>query len=220
MTITLEQRNALIAKIAKVYLGSIFEYVAPNPEHDNALGIFRHSLYRSEVYFMTDSWSGQKGKLHVSMNVPKDSLGQDHLSYYRPEEKMCSINIADTKTPEQIASDIERRLLPDFLRLSRLNDERIAETEANIAERIHIGDSIAKEFPKLNYHNDITQDRGVHRKGKQDIGFDTYNVALWPNTHITIGYGGNIEIKVESLTLEEAKRILTTLELLKQFDRG
>jgi hypothetical protein len=61
-----------------------------------------------EALFLSNTW-GPKGMIHVAGWVP-DSI--DRQTVRIPQ--MASINISLTKTPQQMARDIERRLLPDY----------------------------------------------------------------------------------------------------------
>ncbi len=51
-----------------------------------------------------------KKKLHISGDFPKTEKGQ-----YVHYDQSPSINISDSKTPKQIARDIDKRLLPIYL---------------------------------------------------------------------------------------------------------
>lgn len=57
----------------------------------------------------------QRGQLNISASLP-DGL-RDHRPYYRDgTAPKTSINVSETKSPEQIANDIRRRLLPEHER--------------------------------------------------------------------------------------------------------
>lgn len=61
-----------------------------------------------EALFLSNTW-GPKNMLHISGWVP-DSIDRQSVSI----PQMASINISLTKTPQQMARDIERRLLPEY----------------------------------------------------------------------------------------------------------
>ena len=57
----------------------------------------------------------QRGQFHFSASVANDL--REHRPYHRQDEApKTSINASDTKTAERIATDIRRRLLPEYER--------------------------------------------------------------------------------------------------------
>ena len=84
-------------------------------------------------------YGSSKGRVEVSVAWPLRSDGRSYtLSSYRHDGKKTSITMSGDKTPEQMASDIQKRLLPDagFLykkaadALTRENDWREAKVAA------------------------------------------------------------------------------------------
>jgi hypothetical protein len=79
-------------------------------------------------FFVITGGYSYKGKVHVSPSYPqyisnehggKRSAGQrdfDHSLHY-PDTGFDGINISSSKTPEQIAKDIQRRFLPVYVPL-------------------------------------------------------------------------------------------------------
>ena len=63
----------------------------------------------SASVFISNTWGG-KHRIHLSGSFPQDV----HFSY---QELRPSITVADTATPERIAAEIKRRLLPEYLPL-------------------------------------------------------------------------------------------------------
>jgi hypothetical protein len=63
----------------------------------------------SQALFLSNTW-GPKGMLHVSGRTPDGIDHQTQVSI----GTLPSINISLTKTPEQMAKDISRRLLPEY----------------------------------------------------------------------------------------------------------
>jgi hypothetical protein len=63
----------------------------------------------STAIFVSNTWGG-KGRIHLSGSFPHDA----HFGY---QEQRPSITVADTATPERIAKEISRRLLPEYLPL-------------------------------------------------------------------------------------------------------
>lgn len=59
--------------------------------------------------FVSNTWGG-KGRIHLSGSFPHDV----RFSY---QEQRPTITVAETTTPERIAKEIQRRLLPEYLPL-------------------------------------------------------------------------------------------------------
>ena len=59
-------------------------------------------------------YGSSKGRVEVSVAWPLRSNGGSYtLSSYQHDNKKTSITVSGSKTPEQMASDIQKRLLPD-----------------------------------------------------------------------------------------------------------
>jgi len=79
----------------------------------------------SQALFLSNTW-GPKGMLHVSGWTPD---GIDHNTQVRVGQ-LPSINISLTKTSEQMAKDISRRLLPEYQQLlTKLFEQHRTDTE-------------------------------------------------------------------------------------------
>jgi hypothetical protein len=86
--------------------------IVPNPEEwPMGAHLVDHDLHAS-LYF-----NHHEGKIHVSSDLPKDAKGEIPYveGYGQFGKRMPSINTSFSKTPEQIAKDIERRLMPEYM---------------------------------------------------------------------------------------------------------
>jgi hypothetical protein len=84
------------------------------------------------LYAIANSY-GNKGKVTFSHNRPKFKKGAPWVDVYDATHNRIpapSINCTLTKSPEQMASDIARRMLADCERVDRLAREKIAQYEA------------------------------------------------------------------------------------------
>ncbi len=86
--------------------------------------------------------SSRDGRLHVSCSWPINDSGQENRPYFSsyatPPESAPEAGISATKTPKQIAADIERRFLPAFLPLW---DKQLAQNQqwAAVHQAQHAG---------------------------------------------------------------------------------
>lgn len=145
---------------------------------------------------------GLKGKMTISLSRPCYKGGwvevwEEHNKIHDP-----SINVSDTKSPEQIARDIERRLLADCEKVFKLVNERIAR-------------DVAYENKKLNNLKAVAEVAG------QEITYHYHNKEPYDNiylmglrgqrigrVHVTSYY---IEVKLDSMPLEKAKKLIDFL---------
>jgi hypothetical protein len=160
----------------------------------------------AKLYFNT---AREKDKLHISCEVQKDSQGKTHLGY---KDTLPSINVsAYSKTPKQIAGDIERRLMPEFKVLLDKNAANIANIETELDRKVSMGQALAATFPFLRLHDNISQARlGVLRNGDGwKVSLDT-SYEFKPSIDIEIS-GGKTSLKLDGLSLEETTKVLNTL---------
>ena len=135
-------RTAFLDLIAGVgeHLAGIWE-LTPNPE-DWPMGahLVDPKLHTS-LYF-----NHHEGKLHVSSDLPKDAKGEIPYveGYGQFGKRMPSINTSFSKTPEQIARDIERRLMPEYMDVLMKALTRIASSDAYHSKTEGFAGQIAK----------------------------------------------------------------------------
>lgn len=81
-----------------------------------------------EIALSRVTWGAGKGKLSISGRFADWKVMQGELRY---NESRPSIRVSETKTPQQIAADIRRRLLPAVLDLVARCNKRLADTAAH-----------------------------------------------------------------------------------------
>lgn len=126
------------------------------------------------------------GKVNISLSRPtgKNNArvdvweGSNHLSD-------PSINASDTKTPEQIARDIARRLLPDAEKVFLLVNERIAADKAYHDKRAALVTDLCSvvnaELPTqnreiVNLGNDAAHGYGHFRVSSDTVDFELRSI--------------------------------------------
>jgi hypothetical protein len=94
--------------------------------HLKTRGPWRVTRVSPNPYLVSDQGPGlwlsfggysQKGRISVHVLWPENHKGQRPFPYFNPGESAPSITVADTKSAEAIAKDIERRFLPEMLPL-------------------------------------------------------------------------------------------------------
>jgi hypothetical protein len=87
-----------------------------------------------------------EGKIHVSSDLPKNAKGETPYvtGYGQLGKRMPSINVSFDKTPQQIAKDIERRLLPEYLPVLEKAVEQIADSDAYYNKTESFAEEIAR----------------------------------------------------------------------------
>lgn len=143
------------------------------------------------------SFSGMKGKFHVGSTL----IGYDYSKHGRISTP--SINVSRSKSPEVIARDIERRLLPELRKVqAELNgknserDARARELGAIAAELIEASDGILEPA-----HSDSE----IHRRLK------AYHMSSSRRIEVDF-YGEEFDMTLANLTKAEVIRILCILK--------
>ena len=85
-------------------------------------------------------------KLHIKGELPKNIKGEEPYveGYGQFGKRMPSINVSRSKTAAQIAADIERRLLPEYLEILALAQQRVAESNTYYNKTESMAAQIAK----------------------------------------------------------------------------
>ncbi len=128
---TTEQRHELVRQIASA-LGADWTY--RNPSLDGTLAHWAEITHQ-DGYSLSVTSQYPTYALHILGNFPKDH----HFGY---QEKRPSINVDPAKTAEQIAKDINRRLLPVYLPMwakaaeGQRQSEIYASAQANLSDEI------------------------------------------------------------------------------------
>ena len=164
----------------------------PNPE-EWPMGA--HLVYpetQASLYF-----NHHEGKIHVSSDLPKDAKGEIPYveGYGQLGKRMPSINTSFNKTSEQIAKDIERRLMPEYMDILMKALSRIASSDAYHSKTEGFAGQIAKLV-------------GVEAKGNK---VDFYR-SSHPVLHETIG---RAEVHEDDVELELRLSYGMTMEVLE-----
>jgi hypothetical protein len=135
-------RSAFLELIAEVgeFLGGSWDII-PNPEEwPMGAHLVDHDIHAS-LYF-----NHHEGKIHVSGDLPKDAKGEIPYveGYGQLGKRMPSINASFNKTPEQIAKDIERRLMPEYMDILMKALSRIASSDSYHSKTEGFAGQIAK----------------------------------------------------------------------------
>jgi hypothetical protein len=129
----------LIADVGE-HLAGNWEII-PNPD-DWPMGahLVDHDLH-ADLYF-----NHHEGKIHVSSDLPKDAKGEIPYveGYGQLGKRMPSINTSFNKSPEQIAKDIVRRLMPEYMDILMKALSRIASSDAYHSKTEGFAGQIAK----------------------------------------------------------------------------
>jgi hypothetical protein len=121
-------RTAFVELIAKVgeHLAGNWDLI-PNPEEWPMGAHLVDPSASASLYFCH-----HEGKIHVSSDLPKNAKGETPYvsGYGQLGKRMPSINVSFDKTPQQIAKNIERRLLPEYLSILEKAVKQIADSDA------------------------------------------------------------------------------------------
>lgn len=146
-------------------------------------GIFLNGPDDKSLHFVIP-WNNDN-RLEISGSF-RNGLNQ-HLPYSGDREK-TEITVAKSKAPEQIAKDIERRLMPPYERVLAQTKERKAKADAYEAEKMRALETIRDAMGE-----------GASIKDDDVIRYNSFCRAKY--------YGGTIKIEVE-LPVDKAVEIL------------
>ena len=113
----------------------------PNPEEWPMGAHLVDPEAHANLYF-----NHHEGKIHVSADLPKDAKGEIPYveGYGQFGKRMPSINTSFNKTPEQIAKEIERRLMPEYMDILMKALSRIASSDSYHNKTEGFAEQIAK----------------------------------------------------------------------------
>jgi hypothetical protein len=135
-------RPAFVELIAGVgeHLAGNWEII-PNPEEWPMGAHLVDPEAHANLYF-----NHHEGKIHVSTDLPKDTKGEIPYveGYGQFGKRMPSINTSFNKTPEQIAKEIERRLMPEYMDILMKALSRIASSDSYHNKTEGFAEQIAK----------------------------------------------------------------------------
>ena len=163
--------------------------VKPNDEDGNWRAYILGA--NDERLFLSNMWGGGKGRIYISGSFPS---GLSHTD--------SSITVAATKTPSQIAKDIERRLLPAYqIALAAAKEQIAAADRAEMARLATIAE--VEKIIDLPFTADHT---GKRASRHVEAGI------------IRVSYADHVEIeRFHSVTLDQFRRIAAAVpELFKK----
>ena len=129
----------LIAGVGE-HLAGNWELI-PNPEEWPMGAHLVDPEAHANLYF-----NHHEGKIHVSADLPKDAKGEIPYveGYGQFGKRMPSINTSFNKTPEQIAKEIERRLMPEYMDILMKALSKIASSDSYHNKTEGFAEQIAK----------------------------------------------------------------------------
>lgn len=150
-----------------------------------------------KLFIRADSY-GHKGKFEIIGSYPRDSKGQYINPYDYNESRADKINVSMTKTPEQVAKDIERRLMPEYLlRLAKIK-KRIDESDNYHLSRQETIKQIAKATGfEISTH---VEDGAIY------FYDDGLSIDVKPRS------GHKVDISIGGLSSEKAIQVLKLLK--------
>jgi hypothetical protein len=162
------------------------------------------------------SYGQEKGRIAVSGNfhirqgfrevhdVTNGNISVPNVSFYDPrdynerQKSLPSISCAPTKTAEQIAKDIKRRLLPEYLPLiTRAIEKRDASEKYYEDSRNNLQQLAAI----VGYEHRINKNEST---AKHVSGYSSDGAYC----DISTNDNGITDIKINNLTMDQAKRVL------------
>ena len=141
--------------------------IIPNPDEWPMGAHLKDPELHASLYF-----NHHEGKIHVSTNLPTDAKGEIPYveGYGQLGKRMPSINIAFSKTPQQIASDIERRLMPEYMSILMKALARIASSDAYHSKTEGFASEIAALVGVESKGNKVDFYRSPHPMFKETMG--------------------------------------------------
>ncbi len=155
-------------------------------------------LAKGEIFVRFGGNWGPKGSYHISGSYPRDAKQSYINPYDYNETRQDSINCSSNKTPEQIAKDIARRLLPEyFLRLAKV-EKQILDNDTYHADR-----KTAIEFVSRETGLPIETDK---EGGTIRVDYGEISGACEPIGH------HDIHLELRYITPEQAAHIINYLK--------
>ena len=151
------------------------------------------------VTFTVDAYKEVNLKAEAFGVYPRTSKGESYPSY---GEQRPSIGFAVTRTPAQIAADIQRRLLPEYVKHLAKVSKWIEHTE-RAAEELAATRALMQEAGFFFSEHSVTE--GYLKKTKaEQLGRPKVTVCV---------YGGHVDMKLKDMTPEQALKVLEVLDL-------
>lgn len=134
-----------------------------------------------------------------------------HLTH---TEKAPKITVAILRGPATIAQEIERRLLPAYIKLyeeiEAADHRRQADLNAEIDAMTLIAEVTHSAIPKHLLQNHRSNNGGL------SVRFGQYDNYIWPSGGATNYYNGRMDLRLYKLTPQEAAAVLEKLIEVRQ----
>jgi hypothetical protein len=150
--------------------------------------------------YLNPGWQGGYDKLSISVDWPRDDNGQQVMSSY--DARTPRINVSMSRRPGEIAKEIERRLLPDWLPMWEEAQRRIASSR-----RKHEGDTKSNAVRLAEIVGVDASE--VDRNGR----FSLYRSEIFPESI------SDVKVSGDSVTLELHTYVAGAEEILKALVR-
>lgn len=146
------------------------------------------------------------GKIKIRAVYPSNF---QRLSNYRTEENI-SINVSQDKTPEQIAKDIERRLMPTYLEVL---PEVLKKNQSDLDKHNQTVANLRRVALKIGVQDWEYDDRSGEQRGYQ---VSTYNTSVDKYLGRIRGYDDEIVFEAR-LDIETALKVIDVLQQTRIF---
>lgn len=187
--------------------GSFLRWELSSVEEGNSRGY----LTREDgltLYFSFDAY-GNKGKIAISYSSGDLNKGAYVTVYDDKYQRVSypSINVSMTKTPDQVARDIQKRLMTDAVRVHGLVLKSIADSNNFVACReattIRLAALLGTEPKRDHYSKALTYEIDPYVKVKS-FESDGYG-------EIKVSSGNSIDINLKSMSFETARKVVEAL---------
>jgi hypothetical protein len=148
-----------------------------------------------------------KGKLHIWGHWPLPGADNRSLTPRDVREDSPAVNVSKEKTPEQIARDISRRFLPEYIRIWDKLAAHKAEGEAYDNRRAANWQRITDSGLVIPHRREDAQSAEVRIKGNNG-GFN-YDAGYGD---IAMSSEDGVTLKLQSLPIDTALRVLRALK--------
>lgn len=172
--------------------------------HIDEGGVIRNvNLTRADgfkLHFSTEVY-GKAGKLVIQFFRPRNAKGswvelyEGHSRVFDP-----SINVSETKSAEQIAADITRRLMPEAEAIFAKVNAQVANENAAHSNRV-------ATLREMTEAVGVTPNEGGHDERQ----FSFYLPVRNHTVLVEVNYGGTVQIKLPSLNPDKAKELIAFL---------
>lgn len=201
-----EKINYLHAQIAFdtcTALGSNWKAVPISDEYKES-GFYLKRADGLTLFFSPPSYS-HRNKFHVSYSRPRHNgswfeLYEKDASGYLQKVSDPSANLSETKTADQLAKDISRRILPEAEKVHKLALERIAyENSAKDAQQASaLRVSVAVNKP--------LQSKYQGKAGEKETSGHIDGIGTWQAEA-----GGRVSFSLYSLPIDKAEKLAALL---------